>query len=49
MHLFNSLYEHRDAPEPTGDEPEDFEYEAPKVYEPVRKEFMKSTLFHIWH
>lgn len=26
----------RDAPEPTGDEPEDFEFEAPKVYEPVR-------------
>lgn len=25
----------RDPPEPTGDEPEDFEYEAPKIYEPV--------------
>ncbi|XP_048577391.1 dynein axonemal heavy chain 5 isoform X1 [Nematostella vectensis] len=25
----------RDAPEPTGDEPEDAEFEAPKVYEPV--------------
>jgi len=26
---------YRDPPEPTGDEPEDFEYEAPKIYEPV--------------
>ena len=25
----------RDPPEPTGDEPEDFEYEAPKIYEHV--------------
>lgn len=25
----------RDPPEPTGDEPEDFEFEAPKIYEPV--------------
>lgn len=28
-----SIY--RDPPEPTGDEPEDFEFEAPKIYEPV--------------
>ena len=27
----------RDAPEPTGDEPDDFELEAPKIYEPVNK------------
>ena len=27
----------RDPPEPTGDEPDDFEFEAPKIYEPVRK------------
>ena len=26
---------HRDAPEPTGDEGEDADFEAPKVYEPV--------------
>ena len=26
----------RDAPEPTGDEPDDFEIEAPKIYETVR-------------
>ena len=26
----------RDAPEPTGDEPDDFEIEEPKVYEHVR-------------
>ena len=25
----------RDAPEPTGEEPEDFDYGAPKIYEPV--------------
>ena len=25
----------RDAPEPTGDEPDDVELEAPKIYEPV--------------
>ena len=25
----------RDPPEPTGDEPEDFEFEAPKIYEHV--------------
>ena len=25
----------REAPEPTGDEPEDFVYEAPKIYEIV--------------
>ena len=29
----------RDPPEPTGDEPDDFEFEAPKIYEPVRKNF----------
>lgn len=29
------MYYYRDPPEPTGDEPEDFEYEAPKIYEPV--------------
>lgn len=27
---------HRDPPEPTGDEPDDFEFVAPKIYEPVR-------------
>lgn len=27
---------YREPPEPTGDEPEDFEFEAPKIYEPVR-------------
>ena len=27
----------RDPPEPTGDEPEDVELEAPKIYEPVRR------------
>ena len=30
------MFPNRDPPEPTGDEPEDFEYEAPKIYEPVR-------------
>lgn len=25
----------RDVPEPTGDEPEDFVFEAPKIYEEV--------------
>ena len=32
---FSSVYVCRDPPEPTGDEPEDFEFEAPKIYEPV--------------
>ena len=30
-----SLSLYRDPPEPTGDEPEDFEFIAPKIYEPV--------------
>ncbi len=44
-YLFSCLYYYdiiirnylsrRDPPEPTGDEPEDFEYESPKVYEAV--------------
>lgn len=25
----------RDAPEPTGEEPDDAEFEQPKIYEPV--------------
>ena len=29
----------RYPPEPTGDEPDDLEFEAPKIYEPVRKNF----------
>lgn len=28
----------RDAPEATGDEPEDADFETPKVYETVRKQ-----------
>lgn len=32
----------RDAPEATGDEPEDADFETPKVYEPVRKQFKNS-------
>ena len=27
---------HRDPPEPTGDEPEGYDFEAPKIYEHVR-------------
>ena len=30
----------RDAPEPTGDEPEDADLDAPKIYEQVRKHCM---------
>ena len=33
--IFSLILICRDPPEPTGDEPEDFEYEAPKIYEPV--------------
>lgn len=29
------LLKHRDAPEPTGDEPDDADFEMPKIYEPV--------------
>jgi len=36
---------YRDPPEPTGDEPEDFEYEAPKIYEPVS---IKTSLNPRW-
>lgn len=25
----------REPPEPTGDEPEDFDYSAPKIYDPI--------------
>lgn len=32
----------RDAPEATGDEPEDADFDMPKIYEPVRK---KNTFF----
>ena len=36
----------RDPPKPTGDEPDDFE--APKIYEPVRKPlFLSSYLFFL--
>ena len=30
-----NLLKHRDAPEPTGDEPDDADFEMPKIYEPV--------------
>ena len=40
----------RDPPEPTGDEPEDFEYEAPKIYEHVRTHpSMQYTAFQYIH
>ena len=40
MHCINkflpvSLAPLRDAPEATGDEPDDMDFEAPKIYEPV--------------
>ena len=34
-YIYNFAYSSRDPPEPTGDEPDDFEFEAPKIYEPV--------------
>ena len=35
MSLADISLPHRDPPEPTGDEPDDFEFVAPKIYEPV--------------
>ena len=44
LHMYKSvtLCVHlcRDPPEPTGDEPEDFEFEAPKIYEPVSNQII---------
>ena len=38
MYQFSLFSLHfRDPPEPTGDEGEDADLDAPKVYEPVRK------------
>ena len=34
-HMHACLH-HRDPPEPTGDEPEGYDFEAPKIYEHVR-------------
>jgi len=34
FNLIHNLF-HRDPPEPTGDEPDDFEFMAPKIYELV--------------
>ena len=39
----------RDPPEATGDEPEDFEYEAPKIYEPVNSKFCLLCLYSLQH
>uniref|UniRef100_A0A183TJT2 Dynein heavy chain 7, axonemal n=1 Tax=Schistocephalus solidus TaxID=70667 RepID=A0A183TJT2_SCHSO len=37
----------RDAPEPTGNEPDDFVFEAPKLYEPIKSmEFLNERLNH---
>ena len=36
----------RDPPEPTGDEPEDFEFVAPKIYEPVSYTHVLCKYFH---
>ena len=41
-HLF---FFDRDAPEATGDEPEDADFEMPKIYEPVSIAFTGSTNF----
>ena len=38
----------RDPPEPTGDEPEDFDLEAPKIYEPVSIMYMLSYVHIIY-
>lgn len=38
----------REPPEPTGDEPEDFNFDAPKIYEEIPSwEFVKEKLFSI--
>jgi hypothetical protein len=40
----------RDPPEATGDEPEDFSFDAPKIYEEVPSwEFLKEKLFGIYN
>ena len=38
----------RDPPESTGDEPDDFEYEAPKIYEPVSIRLSLHGCFHMY-
>ena len=37
QHLSPNFFRFRDAPEPTGEEPEDADLEAPKIYEMVTK------------
>lgn len=38
------VLKHRDAPEPTGDEPDDCDFEMPKVYEPVSSQLVYNKL-----
>lgn len=38
----------RDAPEPTGDEPDDADMEAPKVYEMVSELYIQFCLYTYW-
>ena len=47
--IFSLILICRDPPEPTGDEPEDFEYEAPKIYEPVSDTtYAESKTTSVW-
>jgi len=47
MHMcICSFYLTRDPPEPTGDEGEDADFDAPKVYEPVSLLFLYNML--VW-
>ncbi|XP_066913562.1 dynein axonemal heavy chain 5-like [Clytia hemisphaerica] len=40
----------RDAPEPTGDEPDDADFEAPKIYEPIESmDSLRERLSHFMH
>ena len=42
------ILEHcRDAPEATGDEPEDADFDAPKIYEPVSVNWFREIPFRV--
>ena len=42
--IFTSCLLFRDAPEATGDEPDDADFETPKVYELVRGQFINNFI-----
>ena len=44
--IYWSIHVYRDAPEATGEEPEDADFDMPKIYEPVGSH--RPTFYHLY-